>query len=184
METRIEFELGKCLNADNCIYSEYGEECPMRLKAGKGYKCNKDCIALKDVRRWIEKSGIPYKYARVDLKQLEPRNDLKAFEHLRDIRDNVDTLVKNGYQVFIYSEKCGNGKTTWACKILLNYIKMAVDNGWVKYDYDSAGLFINVEEFLFRLKKSISYKDDDLDELIQKIYIAPIVVWDDVCGKN
>lgn len=186
METRIEFELGRCLNADSCIYKEYGEECPMRLRpnVSKDYKCNKDCMMLKEVRNWISKSGIPYKYARVDLKQLEPGEDLKAFEILREVRNNVDAFVREGKQVFIYSYNCGNGKTTWACKILLNYIKMAVDNGWVNLDYDTAGLFINVEELLFRLKKSISYKDGELDELIQRIYLAPIVVWDDACGKK
>jgi glutamine amidotransferase-like uncharacterized protein len=49
--------------------------------------------------------------------------DLKAFTRLKEIQTNITNFVKDGGQLYIHSQGCGNGKTSWALRLAQAYIE-------------------------------------------------------------
>lgn len=105
--------------------------------------------------------------------------DYDSFCKLAEIKDNIDKFVNNGKNLYIYSEITGNGKTTWAIKLLLKYF----DSVWAGNGFNCRGLFIHVPTFLTRLKNFDS-QDADLCELKKLIPDVDLVVWDDVASTS
>jgi DNA replication protein DnaC len=102
--------------------------------------------------------------------------DLENFERLANIRDNIDEFVEKGLNLYIYSDEvCGNGKTSWAIKLLLNYIIYAQN-----YKRDCVGLFISVPMLMLKSKLFITTKDPKYYDLLELIQEVPIVVWDEI----
>lgn len=137
--------------------------------------CEKTCHRFLEMRHLISNCGMPNadKY----IKPLSPEKvDLKAFERLRQLKDNILSFVKNGNNLYIVSEKLSNGKTTWALKLLYKYF----DEIWCGNGFQIRGYFLYVPEFLNNLrmtdyKSSLEYKN-----LIKVINSADLVVWDDI----
>jgi DNA replication protein DnaC len=151
-------------------------------------RCNhKDCDKDFCIRRFkVEKL---YDYARIpDSKRphlvlhVDPNGtDLAEFQKLAEIEKNIEQFVKEGRNIYLHSPYCGNGKTSWALRLIKAYINAI----WPKATLECKALFINVPKFLLDLKDEIgrNAKDPILDELRKDIDEADIVVWDDVGTK-
>ena len=116
--------------------------------------------------------------------ELRPSSkDAETFKELGEIRDNIKEFVDRGDNLLICSNNVGNGKTTFAIKILKAYIKEVSDKGFL---YDTPALFVNVNSFLNEKKLAIS--DPTLNEkikLMEKcILSAKLVVFDDIADKS
>jgi len=100
---------------------------------------------------------------------------------LKKISDKIKDFVDGGHNLLLYSERCGNGKTSWACKIGLNYIDSYASN----YAIDTPVLFINAAEYINKRKASISDKSlvDEINQLEKAIYNSDLVIWDDIATK-
>ena len=70
---------------------------------------------------YTKNSRIPAKYLQ-DTAFTVPAIDSKSYSNLANIKDKIDLFVKQHQNLLISSNTVGNGKTTWACKILLSYI--------------------------------------------------------------
>lgn len=110
------------------------------------------------------------------IKPLVPhKDDVASFLRLKHIKDHIVQFVEDGYNLYISSEKLGNGKTTWALKLLYKYF----DEVWCGNGFVPRGYFIYVPEFLnkysFNYKTSEEFKD--LSKLLKNV---DLVIWDDI----
>ncbi len=106
--------------------------------------------------------------------------DLEAFTNLKEIRNNIVDFVKEGKNLYIYSIKCGNGKTQWSIKLLQAYF----DSIWASSSGECKALFIKVSDLLQELKNNISNDSEYVKHINENIYKADIVVWDDIGTKG
>lgn len=136
---------------------------------------------------YIKNSHIPRRYIEEAQKaNLCPttKEDEEAFEYLNKVKNNIRLFVKLHHNLLIASPHPGNGKTSWAAKILLHYI--------LDYAYEYAFprntpvLFINVPEYLTKKKLAISDRElaEEISEIEKCIFTAKIVVFDDIATKT
>ena len=58
--------------------------------------------------------------------------DLQAFTDLSIIKNNIVSFAKNGNNIYIYSKIPGNGKTSWAIKLIQSYTGVVNKMVWRK----------------------------------------------------
>ena len=111
--------------------------------------------------KWqFDNSGLPKsKYMPIKLKPQS--NDRRAFEKLADIRENIEDFVEQGKNLYICGEIPGNGKTSWAIKMLQTYFHYVAEGNM----FEVKGMFVSVPDLLLRLKDfsnpvSNEYKDN------------------------
>jgi len=97
---------------------------------------------------------------------------------LKEIKDNIIDFVEQGCSLYLYSENTGNGKTSWAIKLMQKYF----DSVWAGNGFRCRGVFIHVPTFLTKIKEGISRKDEDFELLRSRLLEADIVIWDDIAS--
>lgn len=130
--------------------------------------------------RYLKQSLIPKRYLG-DISLVPSKNDVKVFERIKEIRDDIVGFVNSGSNLFLYSNHVGNGKTTLATKLMKEYIKRISD----KY-YEYPALFINVNDFINNKKLAISNKElsAQVDAIESNMMKAKLVVLDDIGVKS
>lgn len=138
--------------------------------------CNDDCSTCNvffQMKYQMEHSGLPKAKQRPIKLRLTDTIDEKSFEKLSHIRENIVEFVESGNNLYICSDYTGNGKTSWAIKMLHTYFHhTAVGN------YDNLkGMFVSTTELLLQLK--------DFNNPVSKTYLdnlknVDLVVWDDI----
>lgn len=141
--------------------------------------CNEYCIGYIQLRNIYALSGMPKAY-QYDITLTPKDGDLDAYRKLRKYQDEIQELVQQGRGVFIYSEKRGNGKTTWATKLMNEYFKKVALNNNLR----CRGRFINVPEFLEDLRRNMDNPTDEMVEVIDAIKNADMVIWDDIGAEK
>lgn len=106
--------------------------------------------------------------------------DDEAFSILKGISDNVETFVKEGKNLYIHSSTTGNGKTSWALRIVQSYFNKI----WYASELKCRALFISVPRLLIELKNNIENKSDYIEHIKNNILDADIVIWDDIATKT
>jgi DNA replication protein DnaC len=103
--------------------------------------------------------------------------DKQAYYRLADIRKNIVEFVEQGKNLYICSNWTGNGKTSWAIKMLHTYFHhTAVGN------YDNLkGMFVSTAELLLQLK---DFNNPLPKSYIDKLKNVDLVVWDDIALTN
>lgn len=126
----------------------------------------------------VQTSGMPQEQIG---KKLIPENcDLLAFQKLASIQRNIKNFVDSGKNVYLHSTNCGNGKTTWSVKLLIQYFGEI----WAGNCYNERGYFIHVPTFLQRIKRQISSPSADFEVLLKKVCDVDIIVWDDIAATK
>ena len=128
----------------------------------------------------IKESGLPVR--NLNSTQLIPEmKDVESFKQLSSIKNNIVKFVNDGYNLLIYSNNPGNGKTTWACKLGLEYIDY-ISN----YATESPFLYVNLPLY-FDIRKA-SIQDKSLSDEVYKtealIKKAKLVIFDDIGIKD
>lgn len=142
-------------------------------------ECNASCIRYMEMHYLMQNSGIPRNRQYAVL--LTPsKKDVQAFVTLKEIKDDILNFVKNGESIYIYSDNFGNGKTTWAIKLLQKYF----DDIWVGNGFRCRGIFIHVPTFLTKIKEGISRKDEDFETLKSRLMTVDLVIWDDIAATK
>lgn len=123
----------------------------------------------------IKNSGLSSKYIE-PINLVTPRQDKEAFDYLYNEQANIVENVKSGKSWVIMSSNVGNGKTTWAIKMLQRYLaETAIGNGTrvsVK--------FVTVPDVLYILS---NFRERDLPEnveLVKQLKTADLVVFDEL----
>lgn len=138
-------------------------------------QCTDSCIRYNEMRYLVDNSGIP-KSKQYPI-QLSAYEDYDQFETLANIKDDIVQFVRNGENLFIASENTGNGKTSWAIKILLKYF----DEVWAGNGLKVRGLFVHVPTLLLQLK---NFNAPLSEEYKQNLINADVVVWDEIASTS
>ena len=140
--------------------------------------CSDDCdrCSVFYQMKWqMDNSGLPKAKQKAISLCLNEDNmvDEEAFNRLSDIRKNIVDFVEQGNNLYICSDYTGNGKTSWAVKMLHTYFHhTAVGN------YENLkGMFVRTSDLLLKLK--------DFNNPLSKKYLdnltdVDLVVWDDI----
>ena len=135
-----------------------------------------NCIRYSEMKYLIDNSGIPK--SRQKPQELIAGIDYDAFCLLNDVKEKIVEYVNvGGFNLYICSENTGNGKTSWAIKILLKYF----DSIWAGNGFRVRGMFVHVPTLLASLK--------NFDNPVNKAYrdnlnTADVIVWDDIAGAK
>nr|DAL39491.1 MAG TPA_asm: Replicative helicase [Caudoviricetes sp.] len=152
----------------------YGKTCD-RAKEN----CYLSCVRYKLMHSLFNLSNLP-EYLWIPKNLTCSNIDSEAFHQLKNIYNDIYNYVQKGKNLYIFSNNCGNGKTSWTIKLMFSYF----DKIWHKSCFDKKALFINVPSFLYDYKRSISQKVDGLEELCNDIEKVDLVIWDDIGESN
>lgn len=140
--------------------------------------CEDSCIRYKEMNYLIANSNIPEN--RQHSQSLHaPKCDYDAFCRLAEIKNSITEFVADGKNLYITSENTGNGKTTWAIKLMLKYF----DDMWAGNGFKERGLFIHVPTFLLKCK-DFGSKDENFERMKQLLPSIDLVVWDDIASTE
>lgn len=133
-------------------------------------KCSPSCIRYIQMSRLLELSNLPTKYQK-PIKIISVDEDRPSYLKLANIKENIVNFVKDGKNLYICSSTCGNAKTSWAVKLMLNYF----DRMWPN-SYDvTRGLYVHVPTLLLDIKNF-----GNVPEYVSRLKEADLVVWDDI----
>lgn len=136
--------------------------------------CSSSCIRYLEMAFLMDSSCIPK--ARQIPTQLIPEDvDYDVFVKLSEIKSNILDVVSSGQNIYIGSETTGNGKTTWAIKLMLKYF----DEIWAGNGFRCRGVFVYVPTFLTQLK-DFGSKNEKFEQMKRDIQTADLVIWDDI----
>lgn len=144
--------------------------------------CNDDCntcAVFFQMKYQMEHSGLPKAKQKPITLYLTDDNsgDEKAFYRLADIRKNIVDFVEQGKNLYICSKWTGNGKTSWAIKMLHTYFHhTAVGN------YDNLkGMFVSTADLLLKLKDFNNPLPQSYKNNLENV---DLVIWDDIALTN
>ena len=139
-------------------------------------ECSLACVRFTEMQHLMQSSGLPKN--RQMPETLTPSDeDYDAFCLLADIKDDIKTFVEQGENLFICSLNTGNGKTSWAIKLMLKYF----DSIWAGNGLRTRALFVHVPTLLLQLKNFENPLDADYKRSLTD---ADLVIWDDVCATT
>lgn len=150
---------------DNCFY--YGV-CDIQ-------ECNNSCIRYIEMNNLLTKSLLPKKFFH-PIQMDTPKDDERAYFFLHSIAATMKAFVSQGKSLVLYSAKIGNGKTTWAIRLMQNYFNQI----WNGNGLRTMGIFINVPTFINQVKQSFSSDDDNISDIQKKLPNVPLLVLDDI----
>lgn len=140
--------------------------------------CDDDCdrCTVYVQMKWqMEHSGLPEAKQRPISLYLTDDNsgDKKAFYRLADIRKNIVEFVQSGKNLYLCSKWTGNGKTSWAVKMLHTYFHYtAVGN------YENLkGMFVSTPGLLLKLKDFNNPVSKTFKDNLENV---DLVIWDDI----
>lgn len=165
----MEYIKKNCYLSDNCKLKEcnYVNENDMCIRFFKiDFLLNKSLLSdnhKKGIRLILDQDG----------------TDKLEYEQLSKIQDKIRPWVRRGNNLYLCSNIPGNGKTSWAIKLLKAYILSI----WPESELSCKALFVNVPKFLIELKSNITKKSGYIDYINENVLNADIVVWDDIATK-
>lgn len=145
---------------------------------GADTNCEDGCIKFVEMKYLLENSGLPKKFqGPVTIR--DSRIDEEEYQLLREIGDDIESFVRDGENLIIMSKKTGNGKTTWACKLLTKFLdRVAIGNA-----FRDRAMFVPFADFKMRCK-NFNDKDFDLVGYRRKLENVDLVVWDDIADTE
>lgn len=134
-----------------------------------------NCIRYSEMKYLMDNSGIP-KNRQYPI-ELIADVDLVQYRQLADIKLDIVDFVEQGHNLFICSKNTGNGKTSWAIKLLLRYFNEI----WAGNGFRVRGLFVNVPTLLLQLK---NFSNPIPEEYKRNLMDVDLVVWDEIASMS
>ena len=142
-----------------------------------GKNCQNMCIRYKEMRYLMDNSNLPPK-KQWPQKLDAPECDLDAYYRLADIKADIANFVQEGKSLYLASGHTGNGKTTWAIKLMHSYF----DQIWGGNGFKPRAVFVHTPTFLIKCK-DFNNKDPEFERLRKLVTTIDLVVWEDLgCG--
>lgn len=141
-------------------------------------ECSSACIRYLEMKYLMDNSNIP-KAKQIPQSLIAPKCDRDAFKFLAGIKSEIVDFVECGENLYIASDYTGNGKTSWAIKLMLKYF----DEVWAGNGFRPRALFIHVPTFLLKCK-DFNNKDEVFDEMRSLLPTIDLVVWDDIASTD
>ena len=140
--------------------------------------CINHCLRYEEMAYLMNNSGIPKsKQMPVTLNLNSTDIDYNSFLELSSLKNDIVDFVNNGCSMYLCSNYTGNGKTSWAIKLMLKYF----NDIWAGNGFRVRGVFVHVPTLLIQLKDfnnplSKEYRDSLLN--------ADLVIWDDIASTD
>ena len=137
--------------------------------------CDKECagcVVYPQMLWQFDNSGLP-KAKYQPIKLIPQDIDIDAFDKLADIRKNIDEFVANGNNLYICGLNPGNGKTSWAIKMLQTYFHYTADGSV----FHLRGMFVSVPSLLLQLKDFDNPVSKDFKDNLHKV---DLLILDDI----
>ena len=160
------FDKENCACKDLC--SEYNTD-----------KCSSLCEGYWYSDYVLKQANLPLKYQQFQPLEI-PAKDVGSYRILQALFGDFYRFVYEGRNLYIYSPNNGNGKTTWATNLMLQYFNEVKD--WC--GRTTRGVFVSVPVFLIQLKNSINNPDPTFEQFKESIRIADLVIWDDIAQSK
>lgn len=141
--------------------------------------CRMSCPRYLQMYYLFNQAGVPepLQYP----KPLFPEEiDLSQFQRLAAIKNDIVSWVESGNSLYIFSSNCGNGKTSWAIKLMSKYFNEI----WPGNGYQCRGVFVRCGQLFNRAKRAIGTKDETWNEYLRMLKTCDLVVWDDIGEIN
>lgn len=135
-------------------------------------ECTTTCQRFIEMDFLFENSGIPEGKRFLEKLQAIPE-DYHSYLRLQDIKNDILHFVQQGKNIYIASENTGNGKTTWALKLLMKYF----DEIWAGNGLRVRGMYVHVPTLLLKLK---NFQNPLPDSYKENLVNCDLVVWDDI----
>ena len=126
----------------------------------------------------LEESGLPEIYWE-EVKMNVPDSDVRAYNRLVKIKDDIMNISEPNLamkNLLICSNKTGNGKTSWAIKILQYFIFKSAQ----QYPNEESGFFVPVTEFVLARKEYDNSHRKKYWDMLNMIEKSRVVVFDDI----
>lgn len=137
--------------------------------------CDEDCskcVTYPQMKWQFDNSGLP-KSKYMPIKLIPQKIDIEAFNKLADIRESIVEFVDGGENLYICGSNPGNGKTSWAIKMLQTYFHyVAEGNLW-----NVKGMFVSVPSLLLQFKDFNSPLSKEYKDNLER---ADLLILDDV----
>lgn len=150
----------------DCWYSEVCSLAPQ--------ECGPTCVRFAEMLELVKLSNIPEHQWKPS--SLTGGEDLEVFRRLKAIKDDIKEWVREGNSLYLYSANYGNGKTSWAIKLMLAYFNQI----WRGNCFKCRGVFVSVPEFFDRERQRIGAKDDEFEIIRDNLIRCDLVIWDDI----
>ncbi len=138
--------------------------------------CDDDCsrcVKFKYIKRLMRMANVPENLQHPIPLQVG-REDMSSFKRLSAIKDSIDEFIEQGNNLYICSHNTGNGKTSWALKLIFKYLAYV----WDICDIDEPqALLIYIPEFILALK---DFNNPPSKAYLEYIKTVPLVVFDDI----
>lgn len=134
-------------------------------------ECKSACLRYTEMKHLMDSSGIP-KSKQIPTK-LDAGIDYDSFIELDHIKKTIVDFVNEGKSLYLCSSHTGNGKTSWALKIMLKFF----DNIWAGNGLRTRGLFIHTPTLLLQCK---NFSNPLSQDYIDNILNSDLVIWDDI----
>ena len=142
-------------------------------------ECNpKLCHKYTEMKYMMENSNLPKSKQQV-IRLNVPAVDRKAYERLAEIKSDIYNFVQDGKNLYLASEHSGNGKTSWAIKMMHKYF----EEMWSCNGLTERALFIHVPTFLMKCKQ-FGTNDAEFERLKKLLWNVDLVVWDDIASTT
>lgn len=135
----------------------------------------KDCQEFMFLDWQMKNSGLPVAKQKLVEMFYDDFNkvDWDKFDQLGEVRKNILDFVRDGKNLYICGENTGNGKTSWAIRMLHTYLHYTAYGNYERLK----GIFVSVPELLIRLK---DFDDPTLKSYKKQIESVDLVIWDDI----
>ena len=105
--------------------------------------------------------------------------DLAQFKQLAELEQNISKFVEEGKNLYLHSAIPGNGKSSWALRLIEAYFNKI----WARSEAKCRVLFISVPRFLLAIKDNITNKSTYVEYIKENVLEADLVIWDDLAAK-
>lgn len=140
--------------------------------------CNEDCdncITYLQLNWQMQNSGLFDSQQRPITLYIDELNecDRSAYKRLGNIRRSIVEFVAEHKNLYIASERTGNGKTSWAIKMLQTYFHYTANGNYENLK----GMFINTTDLLLKLK---DFNNPLSQQYKQNLETVDLVIFDDI----
>lgn len=159
-----------------CEYGDICTACDITVDEFEKHKC----IRRPSLISLFKNSHLP-KYQWDNISLIPADEDIEAFTKLAEIRDNIKERVQTpgSKNLIICSQHMGNGKTSWAIKMMQRYFSLIARKAYM--DEKIHGVFVPTSQYVLGAKDfsygSAFHKHEELRDAADK---ADIVIWDDI----
>lgn len=141
-------------------------------------ECSAVCGGYRVLRALYTLSQIPERY-KYNIPLVPEQKDLPAFNELNEFMKAVVSHVEAGDGLYIWGD-AGNGKTSWACKIMGYYFrKIAFSSG-----LENEGLYIYLPTFLENLRAYYDTKDPEFEAILNMVMGCKLLIIDDIGAER